>query len=265
MARTKEIKFFSRPGWRRKLNAYEAHFAESNGELWRGESTPGYFWTPSESEYYSAAFKRTSDIAGAVKETLGAETPLLLSLRHPVDRAISAFYHHFRYDRIEAHESILEAGKRHGIIDQGFYKRQYEAWTKHFPASQIHVCFFDDIYQRPEVVWEGLCRFLNIDVVPLAQTDQKDNVGLKLALHDGVISVDYFADAKPNRRFARLRDAGMKAGSAEKVSPVVTRQEAEHLHSLYSEDIAFTMSELGGAHLDWDQTLCRQFGAIADD
>jgi len=76
MAEIKEVRYFS-VAYDRGLDWYKTHFADWNGEKAVGEANPGYLG---------------DDHAPArIKETLG-DVPLILSMRHPVDRAYSAYW-----------------------------------------------------------------------------------------------------------------------------------------------------------------------------
>ena len=62
-----------------------------------GEKTPSYFWTISESRStYNPNTRHNPNLVNNVKSQLGHNLKVLVSLRHPVKRAISAFFHHVK-------------------------------------------------------------------------------------------------------------------------------------------------------------------------
>jgi hypothetical protein len=84
----KELNFFNRAG--NDLAAYEKHFEDApESAIFRYESTPHYFRLP----------KGKIDISGRIRETLG-DIPLILLLRNPVDRYLSAYTHHMMKSRL---------------------------------------------------------------------------------------------------------------------------------------------------------------------
>jgi hypothetical protein len=251
----KELQYFSRPSNPRRLKAYQAHFSTVDGERWIGESTPGYFWTADEtSEFYQPGWRRCENIPQAVLDLLGPDVRLLLSLRHPVDRAISAFYHHFRQGRIKPEESILDAGRRLGIIDMGFYQRHFQKWHQVFPKEQFHVSFLEQIKTDPEVLWRDICEFLNIADSALQAPDKADNRGLRLRVQNGVVEVDSDDATDVESGWRQWLQKMFPKRSELQSSPRITTNELRILHDMYKPDIEFVMSQLGGEGLDWADT-----------
>ena len=247
----KELQLFSRPKWFKRLEGYEEHFKDVTTEKVVMESTPGYFWSYSEQPYHNPDTKRNTDIAGALYQTLGPDVKILLSMRHPVDRAISAYFHHFRHGRITAEKDILSIADRYGIVDMGFYKRHLEYWESVIPAENMFICFFDEIVKTPHDVLQRLCTFLDLSPDADFQVDKRDNDGLKLVRDGDLLTVDDTSSNKSNKTFAKLRAAAREAGEDDKVTPVVSRAEAQSLYELYRDDIAYIVDRFAENSLDW--------------
>jgi hypothetical protein len=100
---------------------------------------------------------------------------LVASLRHPVERAVSAYYWLLRKRRIpditlvEALETALEdtrAGRNTAyaeLLARGRYAEQLQRWLEHFPADQLLVVAYDDVARRPLDVLARVYGFLGVE------------------------------------------------------------------------------------------------------
>jgi hypothetical protein len=89
---------------------------------------------------------------------------LIICLREPVSRAVSAYYHFVRSLDVKPGASILEAGKTNGIITMGFYRRYIEEWLAYYPRENfLFLVYENDIARnKPQTVARTL-RFLGVD------------------------------------------------------------------------------------------------------
>ncbi|MEH6592211.1 MAG: sulfotransferase domain-containing protein [Halioglobus sp.] len=207
MSQPKELRFF---GHRDKtdspagLAAYRQHFTAGANARYRGESTPAYFWSHDPDSAFAVDLQRSNlDIPEAVHRLLGHDIPLVLSLRNPISRAISAFYHHYKAGDIQREDTIRSTGHRFGIVDMGFYRRHIESWLRYFSREQLHIVLFDDIVKKPHGVVEDLYRFLGLrtDISdPLLR--QKSNQGAQLEQGTGpgirTADIQFLADLYRN-------------------------------------------------------------------
>ncbi len=166
MSNPKELRFF---GHRDKtdtpegISDYKSAFLAGANMRYRGESTPAYFWSHDAQSPYAEDLNRTNlDIPRVASRILGPDVALIISLRNPVARAISAFYHHHRAGNIDSTDSIRDRGHRWGIIDMGFYQRHIEAWLRYFNPEQVHICLFDDITEHPKELVSKLYQWLDL-------------------------------------------------------------------------------------------------------
>jgi hypothetical protein len=249
MSKVKELDFFTRKSARRNLEMYARHFEAGADFKYRGEATPGYFWTyDSVSEYCSLDPSRAElDIPQAVLDTLGRRVRLVVSLRHPVHRAVSAYFHHYKMGRILRRESILEFGKRNGLIDMGFYRRHLVNWERVAGPDAMFVLFFDDIEARGERAIDPLCRFLEIEALDAAAPGEAEHVGLKLSLADNSLVVDL----EDSHTFKLLESRSLLGCPR----PAIRHEELLTLQRLYDSDIEYVESRFLRQDLQWRKTV----------
>uniref|UniRef100_UPI0024918285 sulfotransferase domain-containing protein n=1 Tax=Litoreibacter halocynthiae TaxID=1242689 RepID=UPI0024918285 len=194
MPKAVELLYFNKPNYKDEemLRGYEAHFADADAFKRVGEMTPGYFWTTDrERSSTQPPQSHNSDIPRAVKDILGPDVDFIVSLRHPVWRAISAFGHHVKRNRIPAEQSLRAASERLGILDIGFYGAHLDLWVKKVGLEHIEVLIFeDDIIKDPHNGFRKVCRFLGVDegFAPGGLT-KPSNSGVKRAMDLDGISV----------------------------------------------------------------------------
>jgi len=141
---------------------YATHFKDAGAGELVGEKTPGYLWA------VRPADAGPHDIPERIHK-LVPNARLIVVLRDPVDRAISAMNHAIRYRHLSP---FAKADKvfslafdvdrdRFGLIGQGLYARNLERYLKVFPREQIRVLFFeDDIIKAPQDALAGIMQFL---------------------------------------------------------------------------------------------------------
>lgn len=109
------------------------------------EVTPGYFWVSDyKSDEYGIDRKRF-DTPKRVSNLLGSDVRLILLLRNPTDRAISAYLHHLKRGRISRSDSILDVGRKYGIIHMGFYAEHLKRWLDFFPLENIFIGKYESL------------------------------------------------------------------------------------------------------------------------
>jgi acetyltransferase-like isoleucine patch superfamily enzyme len=224
------------------IDAYLNHFAEATeAQGWIGEKTTGYFWSNRSGVFENQPpIGHNPHIPQSVANVLGRDIRLILSLRHPVARAISAYGHHGSRGRIEGHEHLTDMVARLGIGDMGFYDKHLEAWEQVFdPAAITTLIYENDIAKAPEDGVRALCGALGID-----RSGFRD---LPLAM----------SNKSRDRRFSdSLIDTGI-AGLAP-----IRPEDVGYLLDLYGPTIA-ALKERFGARLDiWDSET-NDFDAFA--
>lgn len=133
-----------------------------------GEGTPNYLWTaPHGTDVWSAPWDETTwrhGLPDRIADTLGEGVRLIVMLRDPVDRAISAFYHHVAMERVEPDMPFLETARRFGIVSMGFYAAHLERYLERFPGRQILVLVQEEVAAHPREALAATHRHLRLDV-----------------------------------------------------------------------------------------------------
>ncbi|SKC38907.1 DUF6270 domain-containing protein [Krasilnikoviella flava] len=125
--------------------AYLKQFADAGPHRWRGQRSFLYFWT-SEGDRFDP---RRDDVAAIVRDYLPEDAPLLVSLRDPVSRAVSAYWHAVVLGKVPAGTSIFEAATSRGILGVGNYAQHYRRWASTVGADRLKVLLFDDLLSDP--------------------------------------------------------------------------------------------------------------------
>lgn len=129
----KELHFFdNRENFARGLEWYEEQFDATRRTRAVGEFTPNYLWSqaPSGSRHFGGAADRVADAYPDVQ--------LIVCLRDPVDRAVSAYFHHMKAGRYPPSVGLLEAVERYpDIRDFGDYGTQLDAWLSRFALDRF--------------------------------------------------------------------------------------------------------------------------------
>lgn len=225
MAKAKELRYFNQRGrvqYSDDWSKYLAHFEGTSRFRYRGESTPHYYWVKDARCRYSP-YTRGYDTASEMIRLLGREVQIIIVLRNPVERAISAAHHHFAMGRLDADTSILDAPPRLGIVDMGFYRRHLSNWRSAIPPRCLHLLLYEDLAADP--------RAFAVDVADrLGLPSPREWLG-----HPSV-------HRRVNSRSAMLRrhrgeGAGTYAG--------VGQSDRETLGKLFADDIAYVRTILG--------------------
>jgi Sulfotransferase domain len=148
MPEAKEIDFFSYR-YDRGCQWYERCFAGA-GRQARGEISPSYFCEP-------AVPARLARYAPDMK--------ILLSLRDPLERALSNHRHEVREGHFTGPDLSFEAGLANNpmYVEQGLYATHLRQWLRHFPLEQVCVVFQEDVECAPEDVCRTVYHFVGVD------------------------------------------------------------------------------------------------------
>jgi Sulfotransferase domain len=146
----KEINFFSRERhWSHGFDWYERIFAECPTSALVGEFSTSYL-----TERH-AAMRIKSRYAGV---------RLVVSLRHPVDRAYSSYLNDITAGVVPAATPFTQALQAHPeYVDGGRYAQHLRRYLQLFPRDQIFVSMFDDARRDPLAAMREVYRFLGVD------------------------------------------------------------------------------------------------------
>lgn len=202
-----EVHFFDKEhNWAKGVKWYEQHFDDADDETAVGEKTPDYFWTG-----YEGTEGHLPDVHENVYEVL-PDAKLLVVLRDPVERAISAVNHLVRTGRLSPFVDIDEAlvgDKRHlvrphGVVSYGFYDEHLEAYLDLFEEDQIHVEIFEElVLGDSEARLAEVFSFLGVDSNVEIQ-DLDDPVNEHRGSMPRLIAENHAPTLAPITRFADL-------------------------------------------------------------
>lgn len=219
---------------------YLASFgAASPRQRWRVNHSAAYFWTfdPARSTTQPPESHNRALPQSAFR-LLGGKTHLVVSLRHPVQRAISAFIHHGRLGRIPPGTPLRDAAGRMGILDIGYYDQHFAQWLEHFPPEQLLAIILEaETCPDPAPACRALEEFLGLSS-PLLRED-----------------LPISTEARP----ARPEGAVIPTGSAgvEPIRPA----DVKYLLDRYAQTLEVLKSRFGNRLAAWDEEteLLRKF------
>jgi hypothetical protein len=247
-SKRKELGYFVQREGKRDLAAYAENFAEADGIRYAGEATPSYFWTYDARSKYCGLNRRTGYARQPeeVRDVLGPDVKLILSLRHPVHRAVSAYMHHYKQGRIEPQERLIDLGTRSGIIDMGFYEHHLRRWERVFGPNKIMTVFMDDIRNDADAVLNKIFAYLDVPPIEIANVNQNVHSGFKLTIAGAGLTIDM---SDPF-----TRDLIRRRGLSEVKFPRVRRKDILGLQDLYLDDIEFIEDRFDRRDLGWHVT-----------
>ena len=167
----KEVHYFDLQHRSHGLNWYRAHFGFPSSSHIQGEATPNYL-------AFSGVPQRMHDVL--------PEAKLVVLLRHPIERAQSAWRYRTR-DGLE-HRSFSDAiheeendtrthservrdaktarqdlAMQFAYLEKSRYAEHLERWLTVYPTEQLHIMRSEDLFEQPDVAMEKLMVFLDVD------------------------------------------------------------------------------------------------------
>lgn len=202
MAR-EEIHFFDKArNFSKGVKWYGRHFENAEAGQLAGEKTPDYLWANGD-----GAEGHLPDVHQRLYDAIpGAR--LLVVLRNPVERALSALTHLVRTRRIAPTHNVDELllGRKHsrirghGVISKGLYYRQLSAYARLFNRSHMLVLIFeDDIAKAPEDGLRQACDFLGVPPILPGSSDAVHQNASRRS-HLRLMADFYFPPARPVSR-----------------------------------------------------------------
>ena len=255
MSKTKEVGFFLKNIDDQNLVDYKEHFKiDSQKYTYYGESTPVYFWTYDKAAKYCQYNFGNKHIPSTIHRSLGSKLRIVLSLRNPVDRAVSAYFHHFKNGRFRGNESILDVGNQFGIIDMGFYKRHLKHWYKYYSKENFTTVFFDDIKSKPKETLIAMFKDLKIshEIDYLDGISKQNNPGFVLKASNNCLTIDMESSEKLNKStFQNNVDKLHK----NYVIPLIHKNELIQLQNIFKADSDYIMTHFNRLDLNWNSPI----------
>ena len=159
----KEIKYFEDPEFNILPNNFlDKLFKKTRNNKLRGIRRPTYLGLP---ECPERIYKHSPS------------AKLIISLRNPIERAISAYFHYVRLNLLPMEPlniglwRILKGEYEETeynkiakcIIDFGLYYRAISRYLKFFPRNQILIIFLKEIKKHPNEIKRQIFNFLDVD------------------------------------------------------------------------------------------------------
>jgi hypothetical protein len=145
-----ELNFFNNH-YDHGYNWYERKFLKKKRTLMSGEMSSSYI-------YDLSVPKKVFEYSNDMK--------IILSVRNPIDRLISAYRHDIQIGNIilDGEYSIKKGIKNNPTyLEYGLYAKYLKEWLKVFPKENISVIIFEEMIKRPHESYLNLCEFLKID------------------------------------------------------------------------------------------------------
>ena len=154
---TKEIHFFDRAeNYSKGFDWYESFFQECGKSKLVGEATPDYFYTRPEDSRPGLCPPMIHDYVPDAK--------FIVLFREPVDRAISAYYHHIQKGRISPVWPLKNAMYQANILSMGFYDEHIDNWLEYFDRDRFLFLFFEtNVVTNKDETLRSVFDFLDID------------------------------------------------------------------------------------------------------
>jgi hypothetical protein len=137
---------------------YQGLFRNVTDQIAVGEATPCYLWSQSAARNIAARIPHAR---------------IIINLRNPADRAFSQYLQMVTAGTIRrSFREQLEASRRcqhrkigplWPLLEFGLYYRQVKRYLEHFPRSQIHISFYEDLQRAPARLLSDLFAFLGVD------------------------------------------------------------------------------------------------------
>jgi hypothetical protein len=159
-------------------------------------------------------------VAQRIKQ-FSPEAKILIILRNPADRAYSAWCH-ARRDNLEPckeFDRALDLEDERGEVEfllryhrMGRYSKSLAEYQSLFDASQLKVLLYEDLRDNPELLWQQLCTFLEIerlDEIPRQRRRNRSGQPRFLILQSLMKSHRFrsaIARIIPRRRAARIKE-----------------------------------------------------------
>lgn len=151
--RVKEVHFFDLPEEsrfsqrHRGIEWYLGLFPDDPVYKARGEVTPDYM-------FYPHVVDELLELNPAMR--------IVFILRHPVERAYSAYWMRRRHDASMADFADLGDASS-GYIARGLYHRQIAPYFEQFPTAQLRIFIYEEAVREPQQFIAELYDFLGID------------------------------------------------------------------------------------------------------
>ncbi len=140
---------------------WQQRFAKAKAEQLIGDAAASHFLTQLEAPWHIRPKDYNASLPTDIVNKLGRQLKVIILLRDPTDRAVSAYLHHFGMGSLDLKYSILNAPDELGIINIGLYGQHLRNWLAVLPADNIYI-ETRSIKTHAKPILKDICRFLDI-------------------------------------------------------------------------------------------------------
>lgn len=228
------------------LERYLSYFSDYLPGQLCGEVAPSYFDVP--------------EIPRRIHR-INPDCKVIISLRHPADRAFSLYLHHLRKGRVGG--SLLEAvHTMPRILEAGNYRSHIERWLDIFGQEQVLFVLMDDIKDSPRDTLFKIYEFLSLPLPdslenPALLSGKVNAAGMPRSFKFAQLATFGAGILRKNRldrvvEFLKklgLKKAAYSGGEAK--MPELASEDLEYLSDLYKEDVEFVENLLQRPLTHW--------------
>lgn len=233
-----EVHFFNNAiNYKKGLSWYAGKFNPPQGVTAIGEKTPEYMWV-------KKGAGQVKNHNYHVPELVYKDFPkmkLIVILRDPVERAISAYLYLIRGGDISPRKRLQQVKDQFGILEMGCYYDEIQYWQEFFPKEQMLIILKEtDVDLHPVETLQKCCDFLGVDSdfsfprhnerVNVGWTDIEILISYVLKYHQGIRGRYKKIRRKLHPFFSILSQRGKKTGF------FVSQHDYEFLYEYYSKD-----------------------------
>ncbi len=148
---------------------YLDHFRDVDPEKVSGEASTTYFYDYMpywQNPSHELQFDGSQPPIPELITRRFPEIKIIVSLRDPVSRAVSAYRHWMTKGNISPSAGLQATATKYPklrIIEYGYYSDYLEMWMRYVPADRLFLIIFEeDIIGHPQKTLEKLFKFLNL-------------------------------------------------------------------------------------------------------
>ena len=178
---------------------------------------------------------------------------IVVSLRDPVDRAISAYFWTLRHGLIEERDvgailsSLLKSGSAsghaHDFLSRGLYAERLNRFCERYDRKQLYVLLFEHLRVEPMAVLGDLYRFLGVD--PTFVPKSLHSKPKKNTYVASIIEMErYLGGAQPLRKLADIFNQYVDRLGFQRAHPTLAPELRAALNSFYALDLQELMLTL---------------------
>lgn len=162
-----EIHFFDHDSnFSKGIHWYAGFFSSAGTQKVLCEKTPDYIWNNS-ANFVNEPNDKPARIYGLIPDA-----KLIVVLRDPVDRALSAWGHLKKTGKIPLsmdinsifNSGIYSVAEQYGVLSRGMYHKQLQDFLQFFPRNQLKIIYQErDVHDYPRDTLKEVCKFVGID------------------------------------------------------------------------------------------------------